>query len=48
MNTLDQNKEKALNNSKTAKREYLENPSGEKWTMFCNAKRECMLLGVRI
>ena len=42
------NKNDALMNYKEAKSNYLNNGSNENWIMFCNAKRECMLLGIRI
>jgi len=41
-------KDKALNNYREAKIAYLENRTNENWVKFCNAKRECMLLGIRI
>lgn len=48
-------KNRALEKYKLAKVEYnstinRENPKGdfEKWKAFCNAKKECMLLGIII
>lgn len=41
-------KDKALANYKEARRAYLENRTDKNWRAFCDAKRECMLLGVRI
>ena len=41
-------KERALNNYKEAKQNYLSNMTNENWKVFCDAKRVCMLLGVRI
>ena len=41
-------KERALNNYKEAKENYLSNMTNENWKAFCDAKRVCMLLGVRI
>lgn len=31
-----------------AKNNYLKNRTTENWKRFCDAKKECMLLGVRI
>lgn len=42
------NKETALNNYKEAKKAYLENRTNENWIAFCEAKTNCMRLGVRI
>lgn len=42
------NKETALKNYKEAKKAYLENMSNDNWKVFCEAKRICMMLGVRI
>ena len=33
---------------KVAKESYLKNRTNENWIKFCDAKKECMLLGVRI
>lgn len=33
---------------KAAKESYLKNSTTENWKKFCDAKKECMLLGVRI
>lgn len=41
-------KEKALKNYKEAKENYLKNRTNQNWIKFCDAKRNCMLLGVRI
>lgn len=41
-------KEEALNNYKEAKKEYLENRTNENWVAFCEAKTNCMRLGIRI
>jgi hypothetical protein len=41
-------KEIALSEYKEAKRNYLENMTKENWVKFCNAKTNCMLLGIRI
>ena len=41
-------KETTLNNYKELKKAYLENRTNENWIKFCNAKKECMLLGIRI
>lgn len=48
MTNLEINKATALENYKEAKKAYLENRTNENWISFCNAKRVCMLLGVRI
>ena len=42
------NKETALNNYKETKKAYLENRTNENWIAFCNAKMNCMKLGIRI
>lgn len=44
--TTDKNK--ALDNYKEAKENYLTNRTDENWKKFCEAKRNCMLLGIRI
>ena len=41
-------KEEVLKIYKEAKKKYLEDMSNENWIEFCNAKVECMRLGVRI
>ena len=41
-------KEQALKIYKEAKKKYLEDMSNENWVEFCNAKVDCMRLGVRI
>ena len=33
---------------KVSKESYLKNRTTENWVKFCDAKKECMLLGVRI
>ena len=42
------NKAEALKNYKEAKAEYLKNMTNKNWIAFCNAKTNCMRLGVRI
>lgn len=42
------NKEEALKIYKEAKKAYLENMTNENWIKFCDAKTNCMKLGVRI
>lgn len=42
------NRETALNNYKNAKVEYLNNPTKKNWIAFCDCKRECMRLGIRL
>lgn len=46
MKTTD--KTTALENYINARNAYLENKTNENWIKFCDAKRNCMLLGVRI
>lgn len=46
--TLTDQKAKALETYKAAKVNYLENMSEENWKRFCEAKRNCMMLGIRI
>ena len=46
--TLTEKKTAALTIYKAAKAAYLEDQSKENWITFCNARRTCMLLGVRI
>lgn len=46
MKTTD--KTTALENYRNARNAYLENKTNENWIKFCEAKRNCMLLGVRI
>ena len=41
-------KEKALKDYKNAKIEYKKNMTPENWIKFCNARKKCMLLGVKI
>lgn len=45
---MEQKKTEALNAYKAAKKAVLENRTEETWKAFCEAKRACMLLGVRI
>lgn len=33
---------------KAAKESYFKNRTTENWIKFCDAKKECMLLGIRI
>lgn len=42
------NKENALQIYKETKKTYLENRTNENWIAFCDAKRNCMRLGIRI
>ncbi len=46
--TLAERKREALEKYKSAKAHYLETLSQSDWLAFCEAKRTCMLLGVRI
>ena len=41
-------KKVALNEYKKAKAEVIKNYTFENWKKYCDAKRECMLLGIRI
>ena len=41
-------KNNALNKYREARKAYLENKTNDNWIKFCNAKRECMLLGIRL
>ena len=42
------NKEEAKANYKATKAAWFENQTNENWIAFCNAKRVCRLLGIRI
>lgn len=42
------NKDTALKNYKEAKKQYLANMTDSNWKAFCEAKRVCMMLGIRI
>ena len=46
--TLEAQKIQALETYKNAKKRSLETLRQSDWIDFCNAKRNCMLLGVRI
>lgn len=46
--TIADQKVQAKNQYKDTKANYLNNPTPENWIRFCDAKRCCMLLGVRI
>ena len=46
--SLEQKKEIALENYKNARDVYMNNITKENWIKFCDAKRICMLLGVKI
>lgn len=41
-------KEEALRNYKETKKAYIDNSTKENWIAFCNAKTNCMRLGIRI
>ena len=41
-------KNETIENYKRAKENYLNNGTNENWKKFCDAKRECMLMGIRI
>lgn len=45
---LKTQKADALDAYKLAKNEYLNNPTKENWISFCDAKTNCMRLGVII
>lgn len=46
--TLNERKNEALKNYKEAKKCYFETLDKKDWMKFCECKRICMLLGVRI
>lgn len=46
--TLTEKKAAAMETYKAAKNTYMETMSKADWIKFCDAKRTCMLLGVRI
>lgn len=48
MKSLDEKKSEAIKEYKEAKQAYIENQSNENWIRFCNAKRNCMMIGCRI
>ena len=48
MMTLKEKKETALKDYKVARKNYLENMSNDNWIKFCDAKTNCMKLGIRI
>ena len=48
MTNLMTQKKEVLEQYKAAKQEYLKNPTAENWKKFCDEKRNCMMLGVRI
>lgn len=45
---LERKKKEAKEEYKAARKTYLDNPTQENFTKFCEAKRACMLLGMRI
>ena len=45
---MNEKKNEALKAYKEAKNKWLENKHESNWKEFCEAKRACMLLGVRI
>lgn len=48
MKELEVKKATALENYKESKKNYIDNMNKGNWIAFCNAKKECMMLGVRI
>lgn len=46
--TLNEQKIQAKEIYRNARETWKNNPTPENWRRFCNAKRYCMLLGVRI
>lgn len=48
MKKIEEQKMDALAIYKEAKKAYLTESSNENWINFCNAKKACMMLGVRI
>lgn len=45
---MEQRKAEALNSYKEAREAYTNNATPENWRTFCDAKRLCRLLGVRV
>jgi hypothetical protein len=45
---LEKDKKQALADYNKAREEYLKNRSNGNWVRFCDAKRNCMMLGVLI
>ena len=45
---MEKSKIKALEIYKEAKMNYLQDMNEENWIAFCDAKKECMLLGIII
>lgn len=46
--TLNERKAEAKANYTEKRETWKNNPTNDNWRQFCNAKRDCMLLGVRI
>lgn len=46
--TIDERKTKIKMIYSESKEAYRQSPTNENWKRFCEAKRNCMLLGVRI
>ena len=47
-NNLTSDKEKALNDLRKAKSNYLQSMTNENWILYCNCKKKCMQLGIII
>ena len=45
---LEDKRKEAKETYKAVKENYLKNRTNENWIKFCDVKKECMLLGVRI
>ena len=46
--TLEEQKVEAKRDYREAREVWMKNPTNDNWRRFCNAKRNCMLLGARI
>lgn len=46
--TIEERKTEARRNYKARRETWKQDPTTDNWRRFCNAKRECMMLGVRI
>lgn len=42
------NREEVLAVYSNARKKYLSDTTNENWVIFCEARRKCMLLGIRI
>ena len=46
--TLEEKKAQARNDYITAREKYMQTGNNKDWVVFCDAKRICRLLGIRI